>query len=507
MPKGNFPAPEARVIAVDPGSPADRAGMKAGDELLLLNGHKPEDYMELLSAWAEGPVELVLRRGETEHTTVLPQQDGEALGLEFSNLFFNRVKTCRNKCVFCFMEQMPKKMRPSLYYRDDDYRLSNLHGNFITLTNLKEDDWARIKEDHISPLYISVHATERELREYLLGATKQAQMDVMDALAQLQDWGIDFHTQIVLMPGLNDGSHLDRSIQDLLTFYPSLLSISIVPVGLTKYRSHLVQLEPYKKEEIPALVEQVKPYQEACFEEYGEPLVYLADEMFLIGELDFPSHQFYQDYGQIENGVGMVRKFMVDFRRRRQFFKQWSPLQKKRYLMLTGEYGQKIFPPMLEDLEQYASNLEVVLFPIRNDFFGTTVKCAGLMTGRDVIAQLEESAVNLEEFDAVLLPGNALKDAAVVVSDAQGLFLDDVTCQEIADYFQLPLINAGDDCLEWLDCMFDRRACEAYYPDAERAGIRPVFEEYPEHEAGFKSSWRGAEGSVMRRKDFNSVCR
>lgn len=478
---GAFDPKGATLVEVEPDSAAEAAGLRPGDRVVTLNGQQPIDLMDLLgkvqgedSVWEidrDGQL-LTLRMDALEH---------EPLGAEFSDTLFNRVKTCRNKCVFCFMDQMPKKMRASLYYRDDDYRLSNLHGNFITLTNLSDEEWGRIRDQHVSPLYISVHATDEDLREQLLGATRQARISVMDRLREMAEWGIDFHTQIVLMPGLNDGAQLDRSICDLATLLPALQSISIVPVGLTRYRSHLPGLRPVTAEMVPGLIRQVEPYQRNFLASEGDPIVHLADEMFLIGNLPIPPHSYYGDYSQHENGVGMVRRFMVDFNRRKRFLP--ARLPRMRWVMITGEYGGMIFPPMVEELQRRHPGLELRLVPVHNRFFGELVKCAGLLSGRDILAALEPHRDFLRsEGAAVMVPSNALKDAAVTGAGGAGMLLDDISLQALTDEFGAPFTNGGTTCSEWFDTLRLGEGVETFLPsDGERTPL--VIHTYPEHQA------------------------
>lgn len=477
---GAFDPKGAVIVAVEPGGMAEEAGLRPGDRVLTLNGQAPIDLMDLLEKAADGPTRWEIARDDQTLQFKLPRLEHEALGAEFNDTLFNRVKTCRNKCVFCFMDQMPKKMRGSLYYRDDDYRLSNLHGNFITLTNMSDEEWQRIEQQHVSPLYISVHATDEDLREELLGATRQARMPIMDKLRQLVEWGIELHTQIVLMPGLNDGAQLDKSIQDLATLLPSLRTISIVPVGLTRYRAHLPFLKPVTPEMVPELIRQVERYQREFLRTEGDRIVYLADEMYLIGGLPMPPHHYYGDYPQHENGVGMVRKFMVDFNRRKRFLP--AQLPHNRWLMVTGEYGGQIFPPLIRDLEGRHQDLEIRLAPVRNVFFGDLVRCAGLLTGRDVLRYLEDHREYLAGGARVMMPGNALKDAAVVGASEAGMLLDDISLQGLADHFGATFVNAGSTCEDWLHTLRTGLGEQVFAPRLDAP--TPIhIQQFPEHQA------------------------
>lgn len=465
--------PRGAVVAeVAPGSPAERAGLAPGDEVLQVEGRRPRDLMQVLESATRGRVELRVRRGVEEFDRVVVCAGDEALGLTFEDLIFDRVKTCRNKCVFCFMDQMPRHMRASLYYRDDDFRLSTLHGNFITLTNLAPEEWERILTQRVSPLYVSVHATDPELRTRLLGNTRRASMDIMEALRRLAEAGITLHTQIVLCPGLNDGDHLERSLEDLSSLYPAVRSVAVVPVGLTRYRARLPELRPVTREMVSGLVAQVGRFQQRNRRRWGEPVVWLADEIYLIGGLPFPPHSHYRDYPQLENGVGMVRRFLVDFNRRRQHLPRKLP-RRTRWLLVTGEYGALIFPPLVDDLQRRVENLEIRLHPVSNEFFGPLVKCSGLLTGRDLLRSLERER---EWFcgpgiTRIMVPGNALKDAAVM-NRCSDLFLDDVELAALADRFQVPVVDGGSSCPEWLGALTGRRP---------RREVRPLRRSRPVH--------------------------
>ncbi|MFN8608873.1 MAG: DUF512 domain-containing protein [Vulcanimicrobiota bacterium] len=476
---GAFDPKGAVLVEVFSDGAAARAGLVAGDQILSVNGQPPTDLMDLMDRVYEGETRLTIQRGQQQLTITMPRLEHEPLGAEFSDTLFNRVKTCRNKCVFCFMDQMPKKMRGSLYYRDDDYRLSNLHGNFITLTNVAEEEWRRIHDQHVTPLYISVHATDEDLREELLGSTKLARMPIMERLRTLAEWGIELHTQIVLMPGLNDGAQLERSLTDLLTLTPHLQTISIVPVGLTRYRAHLPHLRPVTADMVPSIVAQVEPFQRGCVEKFGDPIVYLADEMYLIGGLPLPPHRHYGDYPQHENGVGMVRRFLVDFNRRKRFLPRRLP--RMRMLMITGEYGGMIFPPLVEELRQRVPGLEFRLSVVKNQFFGELVRCSGLLAGRDILSQLEQERDFLTPDTLVLMPGVALKDAAVVGEGSGGLLLDDISLQALADRFGVTMVNSGSTCQEWLQTLSDGRGLARYTPNLEEPAPL-VVHQYPEHQ-------------------------
>lgn len=472
----------AVVIAVDPDGPAAAAGLLPGDELLTVNGKRPADLMDVLDQANWGALALRVKRGEEIFESVLDKSEDEPLGLDFADTLFDRVKTCRNKCVFCFMDQMPKFMRPSLYYRDDDFRLSALHGNFITLTNLSQEEWDRIERQRVSPLYVSVHATDPEVRDNLLGNTVRSKMDILGTLEKLIDWGIQVHTQIVLCPGLNDGEILDKSMRELSALYPGVETVSVVPVGLTRFRAHLPHLRLVTKEMVPGLIEQVGRFQRENLKKYHHPICYLADEMYLIADLPQPPASHYLDFPQIENGVGLVRRFLMDFGRRKRFLKPLpTPLN---WLMVTGEYGLKIFPPLIDEIHR-RTNVRIELVAVPNDFFGHSVKCAGLLSGRDILKTLEAHRAFLRQPNTrVLIPSAALKDAAVFNpgrTEARELFLDDVPMQALADHFQVPFVVGGTYCPDWLDNLFGKVPWEQLTPQDPPMPIEII--DFPEHVA------------------------
>jgi putative radical SAM enzyme (TIGR03279 family) len=393
------------VIAnVAPCSLAERVGLQAGDELLSINGHALRDVIDVRVHAGEEHLVLEMRRGEESLAVEADRQYGEQLGLGFTTLTFDGIRRCDNRCEFCFVTQMPPGLRPTLYVKDDDYRYSFLNGSYITLTNLDEADWVRIAEQDLSPLYVSVHATNPDLRRRML--RNPAAPDVMAQLRRLAGLGVEVQTQIVVVPGLNDGPHLDRSIGDLADLYPAVRSASVVPVGLTRF--HRGDCRVHTDAEMRLVFEQATGWQVRLRERLGVGFVYLSDEWYLrLGET-VPESGAYDGLDLTENGVGLVRRFLEigGWRLRQAISNLQSPI------LVTGV----LFAPVLRAV----TNADVV--PITNHFFGETVTVAGLLTGQDIVAQLRERELG----DVVVLP-------AAMFGGPEGRTLDGMQAQEIGE--------------------------------------------------------------------------
>lgn len=373
------------ISAVAPGSLADRLGLKSGDELLSVNGHPVRDVIDVLYYASDPLIRMQIRRLGGTRLFEAERRHDEPLGLTFVEPIFDRVRRCNNHCEFCFVAQMPKGLRSSLYIRDDDYRTSFLFGSYVTLTNLTEADWERIEEQHLSPLYVSVHATETDLRRRFLG--NPAAPDVLVQLQRLAAMNIVMHTQIVLRPGVNAGCHLQRSIEDLVALYPAVRSVSIVPVGLTEY--HRFNCRLHTDAEMRTVLEQVKGQQAWLRDRLGVDFVYLSDEWYLrLGEA-VPPMARYDDLDLAENGVGLVRQFLDS--EERKLASLISDLDGP--TVVTGT----LFAPVLRAA---LAGLGAEVVSVVNGFFGESVTVAGLLTAGDVIAQLDGRDLG----EAVVLP-------------------------------------------------------------------------------------------------------
>jgi putative radical SAM enzyme (TIGR03279 family) len=383
------------VARIEPDSPAAMTGLHVGDAILSINGHLLHDVIDYQFYAAEEELDLVVQRGKSPPFTVHIRRDyDQELGLEFADATFDGIRRCCNRCEFCFIQQMPPGLRKSLYVRDDDYRHSFLYGNFITLTNLNEDDWARIDEQCLSPLYVSVHSTDPQLRARIFGT--QAAADILTQLERLANIGIEVHTQIVVTPGLNDGPALERTVHDLAALYPSVASIAIVPVGLTRY--HSPGLRTLTPDEARRILEFVKPLQRRFRRELGVGLAYGSDELYLMAGWPIPSARAYDGFPQLANGVGLTRQLLDEWRRakRRSLRTSWP------YRKITLVCGMLIAPTLrilaIELAQLTGATVDAVA--VTNDFFGPTVTVSGLLTAQDVMTALRGRDLG----DLVVLP-------------------------------------------------------------------------------------------------------
>ena len=408
----------AVIRTVEPGSIAHEAGMEPGDILLSINGQRLQDLIDVRYLSSDEELVLEFSKGENgEIWEVEVEKDwSEPLGVEFVSPIFDRIRHCANRCAFCFVDQMPQGLRDTLYMKDDDYRLSFLTGNFITLTNLTEADWQRIETYRLSPMYVSVHTTDPELRQQILQNPRASQ--IREQLERLQRAGIEIHCQIVCMPGVNSGSVLEQTLTDLANMWPTVQSVAIVPVGLSQFRSGLTQIQPWTPSEAQGLVKQVTRRQKEFLQRFGTRLVWAADEFYLLAEEPIPAAETYEGYRQLENGIGLTAKFREEFFASMANFTGRCPLE--RIMVITSPLGAKALEPILTYLREELDivvDLEVVI----NRFFGSTITVAGLLTGQDILAKLQgRSCAGL---DAVLIPGAAL--------NAQDRFLDDLSLSDL----------------------------------------------------------------------------
>jgi putative radical SAM enzyme (TIGR03279 family) len=421
------------VREVVPESPADRAGLQPGDLIRTINNHLIRDLVDFRFYMADEELVIGFARQENAHEVRVHKEIDENLGVLFGEEPAPFIRQCANKCVFCFIKGLPERfatqpglphgMRSSLYIKDDDYRYSFLFGNFITLTNLKEQDWQRLDEQKLTPLYVSVHTTDPALRRKMVDGPRAG--DIIGHIKRLGSMGITCHTQLVLCPPINDGEYLERSIRDLAALRPIVESISAVPVGLTRYNNmiktgDLPPLRHYTRAEAAAVIDQVERYQRqfAATDAEGYPFIYLSDEWYYLTGREFPQHEHYGDYAQIENGVGMTRYLLEQWRqgKRRLPAAMSGP---KRITLVTSTMAHPVIEELAQDIRRI-EGIEVQVIPVVNQFFGAQVTVAGLLCGQDVLATLEENG-NLG--DLVLLPRVMLDNAGV-------RFLDDLTVDE-----------------------------------------------------------------------------
>ena len=410
-----------KVREVDPQSPLF-GRVRAGFTLQMLNGREVIDSIDFQFRSADEQVRLKFAdtRGR-EFELEVNGLHGD-LGLRWEE---GKIKRCKCKCIFCFVHQQPKGMRRALYIKDEDYRLSFTHGNFITLSNVSDDDIARIIEQRLSPLYVSVHTTDDQLRGEMLGNRKLR--PILPQLKQLAAAGIQLHTQVVLCRGINDGLHLAKTVLDLAALYPQVATLAVVPVGLTRYRQRLPRLRTYTRRQSGQIVSHIEMLQAQFLKTLGTRFVWAADEFYVNANREFPSLTTYEEMAQFENGVGMAREFITGFNRRRRSLRNIH--SRKRALLVTGRsawlfLNQQVMPYLLWEF-----NLRVALQPVANRFWGKSVTVSGLLVGRDIIAAVKPFVRN---FDTVVLPPNCL--------NADNLFLDDVSLGELEDAIARPVV-------------------------------------------------------------------
>ena len=400
---------------------AEELQLVSGDKILQINGKTPLDIIDLSFLLAEEEIELLIEHSDGEKEIIAFEKDfDEELGAEFESAVFDGIKRCKNHCVFCFVDMIAPKMRKTLNIKDDDYRLSFLFGNFITLTNLTAKDFRRIKKYHLSPLFISVHSMNPELRAKILrtplGKNIQNQLD------ELEKAGVEYHTQVVLCKNLNDGAELDYTIAEILKRRPHALSLAIVPVGVTKYRRDKFILEQFDKESALKVIEQVEKWQKKIRAESGRTFLYLGDEFYLLAEKNLPAVEFYDDFPQIENGIGMTRNFIEELGTR-----NWELGRNLKIDVVSGTSFAKVLKNLVD-----APNVRIL--PVENKFFGSKVNVSGLLTGKDIIEALK----GVGERDLILIPATALKSG-------EEIFLDDVSLEEMRKIFApaqiLPIKN------------------------------------------------------------------
>ncbi len=389
---------------------AHEIGLEKGDVLLTLNGFPVRDVIDYMFHSKDNILEIKVQRGKKTLTFKTKKKEGVSLGIELKSF---RTKTCRNKCMFCFVNQLPKNMRKTLYLKDDDYRMSFLFGNYITLTNLSSEERKRITEQKLSPLYISVHTTNNDIRRKMLGNPEAP--DILKELQDLTANKIRLHVQIVLCPGLNDGEELSNTIKDLQKFYPYVASMAVVPVGLTRHRKSIIR--PVEKNDAIKVIEDVNKFRQRCSRRHGDPIVHLADEFYIKAEAPFPPVKEYGDLPQIENGVGMIPVFLHCSKK----LKLPKKIEPVKTAVITGAS----FMPYLEEFAKKLNTIEGLsldVFKVENTFFGPSVTVAGLLTGKDIL----KTIVGKTKADCLLVPNITLREGS-------DMFLDNVTLKDMEE--------------------------------------------------------------------------
>ncbi|MGH7399193.1 MAG: DUF512 domain-containing protein [Candidatus Rokuibacteriota bacterium] len=433
------------VAAVAARTPASRAGLRPGDRIIAINGAPLRDVIDFHFHAGEERLRLSVERDGRSRTARL-LRSGSGLGLQLEAPRPAEIATCANKCVFCFIHQLPKGMRRSLYVKDDDFRLSFLHGNYITLTDLEEAELARIEAQRLSPLYVSVHATDPDLRHALLGRPR-VRRELLPVMERLAKAGIAMHAQIVLCPDWNDGAHLDRTVHELARLHPAVPTTAVVPVGLTRHRERLPSLRSVTVEEAGGLVGRIEGWQREFRATLGTRFVWAADELYLQAGLPLPPADAYEGFAVAEDGIGLVRRFEDAFAR--AVSRRPARLPRPRHVtVVTGE----MFAPRMRALVDrvVVDGLRVSLVPVANEFFGRGIGVAGLLTGRDIQRELEQERAGGRDLgDEVLVPAVAIRDGA-------GVFLDDLTPADLATSLETPVNAVEPDAPAFLAALIGR---------------------------------------------------
>jgi putative radical SAM enzyme (TIGR03279 family) len=421
----------ARISKILPNSIAQEVGFEPGDAIVAINGTRPRDLIDYQFLCADEILELEVldAAGKTHHLELEKDYDDD-LGLEFETALFDGLIQCNNRCPFCFIDQQPPGKRESLYFKDDDYRLSFLYGSYLTLTNLTQKEWQRIEQMRLSPLYVSVHATEPEIRIRLLKNPRAGQ--IIEQFKWFQERRLQIHAQVVVCPGINDGIHLERTLLDLASFHPgeipAVTSAAVVPVGLTRFRPPEDELIPVSQEKAIEVITQVQKIQEKFREKLGSNFVWLADEWFLIAREELPPESHYENYPQIGNGVGSIRQFIKQFQ---TTAKKMLPSQINKSKKLTWVVGNAVeiaFKPLIEQLNQ-VQGLEINLAPLKSDYWGQEITVTGLLTGQDLITGLQGKELG----KAILLP-------SVMLKHDENKFLDDLTIEEVSQKLSIKIL-------------------------------------------------------------------
>ena len=414
------------IRAVEPRSPAHRAGIRVGETLTHINGHQILDVLDYKFYSYDPRLELVLKEADgSERTVRLRKDEGEDLGLEFETYLMDRARSCANNCIFCFVDQMPPGMRPSLYFKDDDARLSFLMGNYLTLTNLSKREIERICALRISPINISVHTTDPVLREQMLHHRRAG--EVLEIMSRFAQANIRMNCQIVSCPGINDGPALEKTLQDLSGLYPAVESVAIVPVGVTKFREGLHPIAPYTPQQAAAVIDQVDAFAAASLAQRGTRLAWCSDEFYLIAGRPLPDKAFYEDMNQLENGVGMLRLLLSQAHMALEDPMDDAPLTP--VSVATGVSAAPFIQQIVDAAQAQYPSLQGRVYPIRNEFFGETITVSGLITGGDLINQLRGKELG----QRLLIPSNMLRAGEQV-------FLDDVTVDDVQRELGVPVV-------------------------------------------------------------------
>ena len=425
------------ITYVEPGSPAASSGIRAGDALLAVNGEPIKDLIDYEKLTAERVLHVDICRGGETLSLHIRKGEYEPLGLSFETSLMSRMQTCKNHCLFCFIDQMPRGVRTSLQVKDDDWRMSFIMGNYVTLTNVDDEEFERILKRGASPLYVSVHAIDPSVRRHMMRNPEAGR--IRERLEALKRAGLRFHAQIVLCPGINDGDILDETLTVLGELAPACASVAVVPVGVTKFRERLEHLDVYDSLGSLIVVRQVEQFQKRFLEHLGTRLVFLSDEWYLNANLSIPPESYYEGFEQIENGVGLLRLFAMDFE---SALEERQPLSELReFSMAGGTAANAFFVDLYKVLEPYRIGLDIHAIP--NRYFGGNVHVAGLITGGDIVEELAEKPLK----KTLLIPRNMLKEQ-------EDVFLDGMTVRELEEILKVS-VRAFRDGTDLIRILFE----------------------------------------------------
>lgn len=431
---------------------ADELGLIPGDKIIAVNDFELKDIIDFSFQFADENINLLVEHENGEREIISFEKDyDEELGAEFESAVDN-IKPCKNNCVFCFINMTPPNARKTLYVKDDDYRLSFLYGNFITLTNFTDDDYKRIKNFHLSPLFVSVQTINPELRAKMLRNPNAA--NILEDLNKLENAGVYYHTQIVLCAGLNDGKELEKTVKEL-SKRENVLSIAVVPVGITKHRKDKFLLKQFDKEGAKKIISSTKIWQEKFRKERGETFIYLGDEFYILAEENLPKEEYYDGFPQLENGIGLTRNFMEEFNEKLCDFNGKISYKNEYFIdVICGVSAKKFLQDLADKITKISTNLNIRILPTTNDFFGETVNVSGLLTGQDIIKNLKE---NDAKRNGIIIPAQALRTG-------EEIFLDDYSLSDLKKEFPNAKIEPVKTGGEFFSALSD---FENYCYDAE----------------------------------------
>ena len=434
-----------KITSVERGSRADRQGIKAGDSLLKINNNEINDVLDYRFYLTERMIVLKLSREGEEYEVTIKKGEYDDIGLEFETPLMDEKHSCKNKCIFCFIDQNPEGLRESLYFKDDDSRLSFIHGNYVTLTNMTQSDVDRIIKMRMSPINISVHTTNPDLRVKMMKNKHSG--EVLKYLNDFAEAGLSMCGQIVLCRGINDGEELMRSMRDLASLYPAMSSVAIVPAGLTKFREKLYPLTDFKAEEASAVLDMINSFGDEHKKAHGTRLFYAADEFYLKAGREIPDADYYEDYPQLENGVGMLRSCSDEFGMALDDLLEFAEGndEERHISVVTGTASYPMIKERIERLTKLCPNLSVNIHEIYNNFFGRSITVSGLLTGKDIYDQLKDKPLG----DELLIPQNCLRHG-------EDVFLCGMTVPELSEKLGVPVRASGNDGYELCESILGR---------------------------------------------------